>query len=350
MWSFVAAPVVDLGPPRRVWFMFSAAASGLAAATAIILSTGSLPLLTFLLFTTHLAITLLNSANGGLMSAVPPEVRGRVAGFYQAGNQGAGALVGGGLIWLADRVTLPWLALLTALFIIGPALAAVGIDEAPHPKLAIGAQFSALLHDLRDVLSSRRTWIGLMFFLSPAGIGAVTGLISSVGPDYHATGTEVAIVTGTGSGLLLALGAFVAGLICDRTDRKTSYAVIGLFVALGAVWLATGPATPFTFAAGYSAYAFATGMANGAYVALVLETLDKRKRGASTGYAVMSSSGNVPPIYMTWLDGIGYRKGGVRGLMATDAVFGGLGALMLFVVARYLVKRGSAPSTKSVTA
>ena len=93
-----------------------------------------------------------------------------------------------------------------------------------------------------------------------------------------------------------------------------------------------------------------TGMANGAYVALVLEVLDKRKRGASTGYALMSSSGNVPPIYMTWLDGIGYRHGGARGLMATDAVFGGLGGLMLFAVARHLVKPGSAPSAKSVTA
>jgi MFS family permease len=189
-----------------------------------------------------------------------------------------------------------------------------------------------------------------MFFLSPAGIGAVTGLISSVGPDYHATGTEVAIVTGTGGGLLLALGAFVAGWICDRADRKTSYAAIGLFVAICAVWLAAGPATPFTFAAGYSAYAFATGMANGAYVALVLETLDKRKRGASTGYALMSSSGNAPPIYMTWLDGIGYRRGGARGLMTADALFGGLGGLILFGVARYLAKRGSARKAESATA
>src|SRR5262245_23786176 len=39
MWSFVAAPLVDLGQPRRIWVMFSAAASGLSAATAIILST-----------------------------------------------------------------------------------------------------------------------------------------------------------------------------------------------------------------------------------------------------------------------------------------------------------------------
>jgi MFS family permease len=178
MWSVVAAPVVDLGLPRRIWVMFSAAASGLMAAAAIVFSTGSLPFLTFLLFITHATITLLNSANGGLMSAVPTELRGRVGGSYQAGNQGAGALAGGGLIWLAHRVALPWLALLTPLFIIGPALAAFWIHETPHTKLAVRVQFSALLRDLRDVLSARRTWIDMVFFLSPAGIGAGTGLIS----------------------------------------------------------------------------------------------------------------------------------------------------------------------------
>lgn len=114
--------------------------------------------------------------------------------------------------------------------------------------------------------------------------------------------------------------------------------------------LGIGPLTPFTFAVANSVYAFTGGMANAAYVALVLEVLDKRKRGASTGYALMSSSGNVPSVYMTWFDGIGYRHGGVRGLMATDAVLGGLSGLILLAVARHLVKGESAPRAKSITA
>src|SRR3954447_10508180 len=36
MWSFVAAPVVDLGLPRRIWVIFSAVVSALIAATAIV--------------------------------------------------------------------------------------------------------------------------------------------------------------------------------------------------------------------------------------------------------------------------------------------------------------------------
>jgi len=37
---------------------------------------------------------------------------------------------------------------------------------------------------------------------------------------------------------------------------------------------------------------------------------------------------------MTWLDGVGYRYGTVRGLMTVDALANGLGALVLLLVAR----------------
>jgi PAT family beta-lactamase induction signal transducer AmpG len=341
--SFFVAPIVDLGLPRRIWVLVAAAITGLLAWVAIVLSSGSLPFLTLVLFIGMVAITLLNSANGGLMSGVRPEIRGRAGGFYQAGNLGGGALGGGGLIWLADRVSLPWLAFLTALFIIGPALATLWIEEAPRPKLAIGAKFSELFHDVKDVLSSSRTWLGLAFFLSPVGAGAVQNLISSVGPDYHATGTQVALVTGAGGGLLIALGALIGGWICDRAGRRTAYAAFGLLNALSAMWLCLGPAAPFTFATGYSAYGLTIGLFNGAYVALILEVLGDRKRGASTGYAFFSSSGNVNNSYMTWLDGVGYRHAGARGLMATDAALGGVGGLILFAVARHFVKRQSTP-------
>jgi PAT family beta-lactamase induction signal transducer AmpG len=341
MCSFLVAPIVDLGLPRRIWVLVAAGVTSLLAWAAIVLSFGSLPLLTLVLFVATVSNTLLNSANGGLMSGVRPEIRGRAGGFYQAGNLGGGALGGGGLIWLADRVSLPWLAFLTALFIIGPALATLWIEEAPRPKQAIGVQFSALFHDVKDVLSSRGTWLGLAFFLSPAGAGAVSNLVSSVGADYHANGTQVAFVTGAGGGLLIALGALIGGWICDRADRRTAYAVFGLLNAVSALWLCLGPASPFTFAAGYSAYALTIGLFNGAYVALILEVLGDRERGASTGYAFFSSSGNVNNSYMTWLDGIGYRHTGARGLMATDAALGGVGGLILFAVARHFVKRQS---------
>jgi PAT family beta-lactamase induction signal transducer AmpG len=346
MWSFVAAPIVDLGLPRRVWLMLCAAITSLLSLAAVLMSAGSLPWLTVVLFMGTVAQALASSAKGGLMTSVRPIYRGRAAGFAEAGNIGAGAIGGGCMIWLADRASLPWLALSTALAIFLPALAALWIHEVPQPKLALGPAFSALFHDVKDVLSSSRTWLGLVFFLSPVGVGALGNLISSVGPDYHAPSAIVAWITGAGGGVLTAGGALIGGWICDRVHRFTAYSVFGLLSSLCAVWLYLGPSTSFTYAAGYSAYSFTNGFAYAAYSALILEVLGKRPRAAATGYSLMNSSGNVPLIYMTWLDGVGYRYGGAHGLMAMDAAASGLGGVILLWVARHFAKRWVSPAAQ----
>ena len=80
-------------------------------------------------------------------------------------------------------------------------------------------------------------------------------------------------------------------------------------------WLELGSATPFTYGAGFAAYALATGLGFAAFTALILEVLRTGRRAAATGYALLFSSGNPPGAYMTWLDGAGYKRNGARGLM-----------------------------------
>jgi MFS family permease len=181
--------------------------------------------------------------------------------------------------------------------------------------------------------------VGLVFFASPVGAGAVGNLISSVGRDYHASGTEVAWVSGLGGSVLLALGAFAGGFVCDRIHRMSAYAVSGLIAAVFGAWLALGPATPFTFGAGYAGYALSTGFAYTAFTSLVLDVLGHGRRAAATGYSVLLSFGNFPVAYMTWVDGVGYRHGGARGLMGVDALANGVCGVLLLVVARLCARR-----------
>ena len=62
--------------------------------------------------------------------------------------------------------------------------------------------------------------------------------------------------------------------------------------------------------------------------------MGRRDHAAGTAYALFVATGNVPILYMTWLDGVGYRYGAVRGLMTVDALANGIGALVLLLVAR----------------
>ena len=350
VWYFLYSPVVDLGLRRRSWILLSAAGAGSFAALAVLSSAGSLGILTVLLVASGTVGSLISSANGALLSFLDPRVRGRASGWYQAGNLGGGTVGGGMAIWLADRVNLPGLAFGVFVLIFLPATAALLIREpAPHRRAVIPV-FKDLFKDLRDVLWSRRTLVGLVFFLSPVGSAAVANLASGLGPDYHAPAGEVMWISGIAGGLLSALGSLVGGFVCDRMNRMQAYALSGGLSALFAAYLAFAPHTPWTYALGYSGYSIAAGFAYAVFTALVLEVMGRRHHAAGTAYALFVATGNVPILYMTWLDGVGYKYGAVRGLMTVDALANGMGALLLLLVAHSAARyfRDSEPAPQPI--
>ncbi len=336
IWSFFWSPLADVGLRRRSWVVFSALAAGLAGGAAILSIHGSQVLLTALLFLMNAFAGLLSSACGALLTAMPIALRGHSAGWYQGGNTGGAAIGGGLFIWLADHASLPSVAavILTAMLL--PALAAFLIQEPPPVRRAIRPQIVGSVHDMGDIFRSRRTWIGLVFLLSPVGTAAIGNLISGMGQDYHASGTEVLWVTGIGGGLLSALGCLIGGVVADKIGRMFSYALAGGVAALFGVYLGFAHATPLTCAIGYSGYSVSAGFAYAVYTAMVLDIVGRRKHAAASGYSVLNSAGNLAIAYMTWLDGLGYRHWGARGLMATDAVANGGFGIVLLVVAIFL--------------
>jgi MFS family permease len=163
----------------------------------------------------------------------------------------------------------------------------------------------------------------------------VQNLISGVGQDYHASGNEVAVVTGFAGGMLAAFGCYIGGFVADKMNRMVAYALAGGFAAIFGVWLAFGPANAFTYGAGYSGYSIAAGFAYAVYTALLLDVIGKTKHAAAFAYSTLNASGNASIIYMTWVDGLGYKHWGARGLMATDAVANGGFMVILLLVAAF---------------
>lgn len=352
VWFFAYAPVVDLGLRRRTWVMLSSVTAGLFCACATLLAGGSLTLLTVLLLLASAASGLLGTTSGSLLSTLLPGVRGRASGWLNAGNLGGGAVGGGVAIWLAGVASLPVLSLCVFLLVAGAAIAAPLIEESPRElgrtrSGSLAALFGPLLRNLRAVFWSPRVLIGLVFFLSPVSSGAVANLISSVGPDYHAPDVEVLWITGIAGGLLSAVGAFLGGYVSDRMNRMTAYALCGGLCALFAIYMGLARPTAFTFGAGYSGYSIATGFGYAVFTALVLDVLGRRQRGAGTSYALLVASGNIPISYMTWLDGVGYKHWGARGLMGVDAIANGGGAVVLLMVAWYARRLWNRAGTKA---
>jgi len=336
---FLWSPVVDFGLRRRTWILLATAATALSGALAIASTSRSSLLVAISWALSNTISSLPSAAVGAVMASLPAEVRGRASGWYQVGNVATGSLIGGACIWLADRLTLPVLAAVAGSLLFLPALAAFRIHEVPHPHLAASRLFRELSRDLLGLVWSWPTAVGLLFFCSPVGAGALGNLISSVGPDYHASGTEVAWISGLGGSVLMGLGGLAGGFACDRLHRMTAYALSGILAAIFGLWLCLARATPFTYGAGYAGYALTTGFAFTAYSALVLDVLGHGRRAAASGYSLLSCFGNLPVAYMTWLDGVGYKHHGVRGLMGVDALGNGVGGVLLLLLARYCARK-----------
>lgn len=335
VWYFLWSPVVDIGLLRRHWVLIASGVSAVCAAAAISIPTLSLGQLTILLLGGNVICMLLSSACGAVLTTLHASQRGRASGWYQAGNLGGGALGAGAAIWLADKMPLPALALSAAAMIFLPALAALFISEEAVPRMAVIPLFRAMGRDVWDVLRAPATLMGLVFFLSPVGSAAVANLISSVGPDYHASDSQVAFVSGVAGGLLSAFGCVLGGFLCDRMNRMNAYALAGLLSAIFAGWMALGPASALTYSGGYAGYAVAAGVAYAAFTAVELEVLGRRRHAAGTAYSLLGASGNLPIVYMTWLDGVGYKHAGARGLMGVDALANGVGGVLLLAFAWY---------------
>ncbi len=353
IWAFLWSPLADTGIRRRTWVIFSSLAASVAGAAAILGIGGSHAALTALLFLMNAFAGLLSSACGALLTNMPESLRGRSAGWYQGGNLGGSAIGGGLVIWLADHASLPVVAITIVAAMGLPSLAALWIEETAPLRRAIGPQLLAMGRDLREVFRARRTWIGLVFFLSPVGSSAIGNLISGVGQDYHASGNEVLWVTGIGGGLLSAFGCFIGGVIADKMNRMIAYALSGGIAAVFGIYLGFAHATPFTYAAGYSGYAVASGFAYAVYTALLLDVLGHRKDAAASAYSILNASSNLPITYMTWIDGLGYKRWGATGLMATDAAANGVFGFLLLIVAlfagRLLKQRGNESRHVSIT-
>ena len=330
--SFLWSPIADTGLRRRSWIALSSVVAAIAAAAAVIDVGGSMARLTVLLFLTDASVGLVSASCGALMTSLPSAIHGRAGAWYNSGFILAGAIGGGATIWLADRVSLPVLGITVAIAIGLPALAAFRVEEPLPVKQAIIPQMTGMFQDLRQLFTARRTWLGLIFFVSPTGSGALANLVSSVGPDYHASGSQVAWIAGVGSGLFGTLGCFLGGWVADRMNRMLAYALTGGLVTFCGVFLAVGHRTASTYSAGCFAYAIATGIAWAIFTALVIDIVGPRKRAPATAYATLDAFGSLPLSYMTWLDGVGYKRWGARGMMATDAVANGISAVLLLAI------------------
>ncbi len=343
LWRFAGAPIVDLTLSLRRWFLL-----GLAACVLTLLGLGLMPLqtdtavlLTVVAFISQVGANLVIIPVGGFIAhTVPEEAKGRAAGWYQAGNLGGTGLGGGAGVWMASQYSFFAASVLLGAMML---ISAFALRFVPDVRPIAGETVSYRIRAMgRDLLDLMRTPIGLLTTIlvtSPIGSGAMNNLWSAVAPDWHTGANTVALVTGILNGILSAIGCVAGGWITDRAGRWWAYFGSGIAIGLVAVAMALAARTSSAFSTWVLCYAFAGGVAYAAFSAIVLLAIGRG--AASTKYAILSSFGNLPVIYVTALDGWAHDRFGSAGMLFIEAG-AGIVCVGLAAIAVCLLKRKGA--------
>jgi len=346
-WKFLWAPIVDTTLSRKRWYLMAAivSAAGILLMGAIPATSAMLSVLYAVVLVSNVASSFLGMSTESLMVYnTKGEAHGRAGGWFQAGNLGGVGLGGGAGLWLTQAMPEPWMA--GAVLAIACGLCASVLVFLPEPPrmsraASYGRTLLAVLKDLWDVARARVGILALLICFLPIGTGAAANLWSAVSGDWHASAETVALVTGMMSGIVSAAGCLAGGYMSDRIDRKTSYALYGLAMAVCTVAMAIAPRTESMYATFTLLYAFIQGLTYAGFTAVVLETIGHG--AAATKYNVFASLSNMPIAYMTVVDGWASAKWGVGGFLLTEAAIGVAGIAVFIAVAMALPRRAANP-------
>ncbi len=366
VWKFLWAPIADTTLSRKRWYLISVVlcALGITSMSAIPLSKDNLLTLQIVIFVANLASTFLGMSVEGIMAhATPPDRRGRVGGWFQAGNLGGNGLGGGAGLWLATHLDQHWMAgaILGIAFLVGSlALLCVPEVAAESRTESLPRAMFAVLVDLWQVIKTRAGLLCATLCLLPINTGAATSVLSQaeVAGKWGAGEDTVALVSGTLNGVISGLGCLFGGEVCARVNSRKVYAAVALIMAAVSAGMAVSPFTKTNYIVYTLAYAFVVGMSYTAFTGFVLDAIGKG--AAATKYNVFASLSNTPITYMglvlAWAQTKGTEKAvllkeagqaattstiGEKTMLFTDAGAGVVGLIILGIAAAALAPRRS---------
>ncbi len=337
-WKFLWAPVVDTSLSLKQWYLLAAiiSAIGLVITNALPTTTEAMPQLFLIVVITNVAVTFLGMAAEALMAhGTAANQKGRAAGWFQAGNLGGAGLGGGAGLWIVELSGELWIAGVVLGLICMACCAALWFVAAPQvarPAQGVASNMVGAFKEFWAVARTRMGYLGLLICFLPIGSGAASNLWAAIADNWQASADAVATANGWLTGLSGALGCVLAGIICDRMDRKTAYALFGLALAASTVAMALAPRTQTMYIAFVLIYAFILGMSYAGFSAVVLETIGTG--AAATKYNVFASLSNIPTAYMTLILGWAHTRWDATAMLLTEAGFAVVGLLVFATAVR----------------
>jgi MFS family permease len=348
MWKFFWAPLSDTTLTRKKWYGIAniLCAIGMMAMAMVPLGPATLSLHWLVILLTSVAATFLAFSVEGIVAHItPPGDRGRVSGWFQAGNLG-GSGIGGGLgLYMLETAKLS--PMVTGAALAALCLACTGallfVPDVPAEKAdsPLAAVKSVSL-DMWALIKSREGMLAALLCFVPIGTGAATGVLTQaeVAAMWGAGDKEVGLVQGFLTGIISMIGCLAGGPVCDRLGARNAYALFGAVMAVTTAGMAFSPYTASMYVGWSLVYAFVTGLCYAAFTGVVLDTIGGGN--AATKYNGFASLSNTPIWYMGLVLASVQATWGAQGMLLAESAAGVAGILVFFAIAAVMPKPATA--------
>jgi PAT family beta-lactamase induction signal transducer AmpG len=318
-WAFLLAPMLDVRLRRRTYALIFGGFTAIAVAMAVVFS-GRPHVVEAVMLPGFLAANLYQGAVGGWMGSLISREQDSALGiWFSVSNLGAGGLmmVLAGVV--LNRYSPAVSGMLLGILILLPMAFFVAIPS-PEPDRQLAREsFDRFFTEVGSLLRRREVVFALLLFIFPAASFALTNVLGGAGGDFAASEREVSLLAGVGSTIAGLVGSFLLFPLARKMALRPLYLVIGSVGALFTLSLMLLPRRPWSFAVAISgenlfqALAFSTGNA------INFEVIGPNNPLAATLFTLLISATNLPIVYMQYLDGRGYDRGGLIGSYTTDA-------------------------------
>jgi MFS family permease len=347
IWRFLWAPFTDLTLSLQKWYFIGVCfcASTILLLSFIPINKSTDAALAAFVFISQIAATFVISPVGGIMAkTVSEDKKGRAAGWFQAGAAVGIGLGGGAGLWLSTHLSYQYSVVILVLLMFSCVTAIYFVPKVKAEKEKTLKQgFKVIFEDIKELFHSRIALFTVIVILSPPSIGAAVNLWSSIGPDWKVNADTVALTTGFLSGVAGIFGCVTGGWCSDKLGRWWTYFGGGTLMAAVTLIMSMTAFIPLFYIGGVLAYAFTVGMTNAAFSALVLFAVGKGF--ASTRYALLSSIGNIPIVYVTAFDGWMHDKYSTKTMLLGETIIG-IGFVVLFLLILSKIKFKSTSHTE----
>ena len=333
IWRFLWGPLADLTLSLRRWYVIGALASTAALLLLCLtpFTVKGVALLTVIVFISQVASTFVMLPVGGFMAhRIEAKKKGRAGGWFQAGSLGGVGLGGGAGLWLTTHYSVTVAGMVLSIASILFALVVLLIKDVQRVKNnSIAAELVMMGKDILAMIRIPVVLFVIILICLPIGSGAAANLWSAIAADWKTDADTVALITGVLSGALSAVGSVVGGFIADRWGNWVAYLGCAMVCALVTAAMAVLPLRPEEYIVGVLAYAFGVGLIYAAFSSVLLYAIGRKN--ASTKYALLSSLGNLPVVYMTSFDGWAHDKHSSQYMLMAEAVICTLFVLLCII-------------------